>query len=751
MKLLLNEVLDKAMEEHRAGNISEADRLYTAILRKVPTHSDANHNLGVLALSTGKLSTAQKLIENAILARPEVLQFRLSYIDVLVKQKRNKDVNKVISDAINHGFSPENVNIIKNHAHQANTNFLSKKEKELDTQTFNELIELYQNSKIEVLISKCQSALKTYPPSAKILNILGAGLRAQGKVKAAIYNYRRALKVDPKFSDAYNNLGNALKDQGEFYAAIDNYSLALKYNEKHPDALQNMADVIRRVTFSKLNPEVEMHTLRLLSERTYARPKELARATISLLKLKPEVLNLLNLQEGQAVSQSTQQILIMLSNIPLLLKLMDVCPIPDLELERALTALRRMILTKIGSISLSGESLRIQSSLALQCFTNEYVYFEHHDETELVKKLENNISDKIDAGSIPSSSELACLASYRALNSYDWVSTVEPVKELKAIFERQVWEVDLETQLKPKIKQLGKIANEVSSKVQQQYEENPYPRWINLNLTRQPSSLSNIVKKSKLKLIDQLICDVETPSILIAGCGTGQHPIESATKYSNSTVLAIDLSLTSLAYAKRKTEGFGIKNLEFAQADILSLEQLQKKFDVIESVGVLHHMEDPVAGWRSLVNCLKSKGLMKIGLYSELARQDIVRTRAEIELKSFNLSSDNIRKFRRSLIKSAEPHHQSLFLSNDFYSLSNIRDLLFHVKEHRFDLKSLSKILRLLGLRFCGFEDARIVSVFKDSYPDDGSEYDLKTWERFEKDFPRIFAGMYQFWCQKVN
>ena len=48
---------------------------------------------------------------------------------------------------------------------------------------------------------------------------------------------------------------------------------------------------------------------------------------------------------------------------------------------------------------------------------------------------------------------------------------------------------------------------------------------------------------------------------------------------------------------------------------------LNKKFDIIESAGVLHHMADPVAGWRTLTNCLKPNGLMKIGLYSNLARQ----------------------------------------------------------------------------------------------------------------------------------
>ena len=74
----------------------------------------------------------------------------------------------------------------------------------------------------------------------------------------------------------------------------------------------------------------------------------------------------------------------------------------------------------------------------------------------------------------------------------------------------------------------------------------------------------------------------------------------------------------------------GLTNLEYLQADILKLDHLEQEFDIIESVGVLHHMDEPMAGWRVLVDLLKPGGLMKIGLYSELARQPYCR---ELERK----------------------------------------------------------------------------------------------------------------------
>ena len=104
-------------------------------------------------------------------------------------------------------------------------------------------------------------------------------------------------------------------------------------------------------------------------------------------------------------------------------------------------------------------------------------------------------------------------------------------------------------------------------------------------------------------------------NVLIAGCGTGQHSIETAARFKGSKVLAIDLSMSSLSYAKRKTEEFGIQNIDYMQADILGLGKLDRQFDIVESAGVLHHMDDPVAGWRVLTDCLKPGGLIKIGLY----------------------------------------------------------------------------------------------------------------------------------------
>ena len=84
MELTLDQALQKGVEAHKGGKAQEADRYYTAILKANPKHPDANHNLGVLAISLNEAETALKLFKTALEANPMIEQFWLSYIDALI-------------------------------------------------------------------------------------------------------------------------------------------------------------------------------------------------------------------------------------------------------------------------------------------------------------------------------------------------------------------------------------------------------------------------------------------------------------------------------------------------------------------------------------------------------------------------------------------------------------------------------------------------------------------------------------------
>ena len=106
--------------------------------------------------------------------------------------------------------------------------------------------------------------------------------------------------------------------------------------------------------------------------------------------------------------------------------------------------------------------------------------------------------------------------------------------------------------------------------------------------------------------------------------------------------------------------------------------------------------------------------------------------------------------FRLNMIESKIKHYKEIQNFNDFYSLSEFRDLLFHVQEHRFTIPQIKGILYDLGLKFCGFEAENIISQFKLTNSDNEDIYNLDKWHIFEEANPRAFVGMYQFWCQKI-
>ncbi len=104
MELTLDQALQKGVEAHKAGNVQEADRYYTAILKANPKHPDANHNMGVLAVGVGKVEAALPFFKTALEINPKISQFWLSYIDALIKLDRMADARAVLGQAKSSGL-----------------------------------------------------------------------------------------------------------------------------------------------------------------------------------------------------------------------------------------------------------------------------------------------------------------------------------------------------------------------------------------------------------------------------------------------------------------------------------------------------------------------------------------------------------------------------------------------------------------------------------------------------------------------
>ncbi len=285
----------------------------------------------------------------------------------------------------------------------------------------------------------------------------------------------------------------------------------------------------------------------------------------------------------------------------------------------------------------------------------------------------------------------------------------------------------------------------MSLKVQHQYEENPYPRWITAPPV-EPTRLTDFLAQD-IGVTPVAWDDAARPiDILVAGCGTGAHSIDTARRFAHTQVLAIDMSRTSLAYARRKTRALGLTNVEYWQADILKLVSLGRQFDVIEAAGVLHHLADPAAAWRLLLSLLRPNGLMFVGLYSAAARRPLAAARALIAERGYRPTAEDIRACRQDLMA-----RHGLPPFNDFASTSGCRDLLFNVMEHEFTIPEIKTFLDANNLIFLGFGQLPpdIRERFGQQFPDPAARRDLNAWHAFEQKNPYTFGNMYFFWVQK--
>ena len=113
MELTVEQVLQQGITAHKEGKLQDAERLYRAILQSQPKNPDANHNLGVLAVSANKAGAALSLFKTALEANPKIEQFWLSYIDTLIKEKLLEGAKEFIEKAKKQGVVGEKLNVLR--------------------------------------------------------------------------------------------------------------------------------------------------------------------------------------------------------------------------------------------------------------------------------------------------------------------------------------------------------------------------------------------------------------------------------------------------------------------------------------------------------------------------------------------------------------------------------------------------------------------------------------------------------------
>src|SRR5215510_13222782 len=542
-----------------------------------------------------------------------------------------------------------------------------------------------------------------------------------GKPNEAVKLYKQVLALKPDHAEACNNLGCVLLAQGKLDAAAGWFERALFLVPQLFDEFASVSAMLVAV-----NPTLGEGMKRAAG----AWPRRLPAR------------ELLGSAGFEAICGDA-----------LLRRVLESTTIRDVDLERLLTSIRLDVLRRAGDAA-AGDGVEdtilvFCGALAKQCFINEYVFATTHEEAEQAERLKAKLVEALAQDArVPALWPIAVAAYFplhalpnaQSLLERTWPSAVTD------LLARQVREPREERQYHDLIPRLTAIDDDVSMLVRDQYEENPYPRWVHAASVPEPTTiddhLRNQIPSASLRPLGKSGIDV-----LVAGCGTGRHPIEVARKYKDARVLAVDLSLTSLCYAKRKTPAPLAESIAYAQADILKIGSIERTFDLIDVSGVLHHLADPMAGWRAVLALLRPGGFMRVGLYSEFARREIVAARAFILARGYRPTADDIRRCRQELLNSPL---SGVAKFGDFFSTSECRDLRFHVQECRLTIPDIKSFIVENDLKFIGFEFApRIMQHYRNMFGGERFMSDLDRWHALETEKPDTFAGMYQFWIQK--
>jgi len=754
---VLNDLFAGALAQHRAGAFAEAERRYRYILTLFPDHADSLHNLGVLALNRGDAASAADLIGKAIKRNDRAGEYHYNIALAWRALNRIDRVASHLERAV--ALRPDDSlaylnlgNVRREQGRPADAIACYERVLAIDPKSVAARTNLAnimaERGRCDDAIALCQEALAIEPNFPEAHYSLGSALLALGRAGEAVPHLETAVTVKPNLAGGYEKLGAAYLSAGKPEIAVQATARALELNEtaQSREFFARCASLVRFTSddtnrFRKL-------MLRALAEG-WARPRELDKACISLIRLNGAI--------NDAVARAAaawparlgadallgQSGLAALAQDELLVCLLQCDPIADADFEHLLVNIRSIMLSCAtpADQTIDERSLGFFAALARQCFVNEYVYTLPPDEADRARQLQSKLAQAIaQDGPIPPLWPIA-VAAYVPLH------TTPDAKKLLgrawpdcvgALLIQQIEQPLREREIAAALPALTVIEDEVSRAVRQQYEENPYPRWVASGPPVQPIILKDVPVR-------------QTPDVLVAGCGTGLSAVEFARQMSTARILAVDLSLASLSYAKRMAGGFGLTNIEFAQADIMKLGSIGRSFDFIDASGVLHHLADPWAGWRILLSLLRPGGVMQVGLYSAVARRSVVAARKLIAERGFAPTADGIRRCREYIMAADDPLLRSVTQWGDFFTVGECRDLLFHVQEHRVTLPQIKSFLADNGAQFAGFiPEPSLLRRFTARFPERAALLDLDCWQARETEVPDLFAAMYQFWLRKT-
>lgn len=235
----------------------------------------------------------------------------------------------------------------------------------------------------------------------------------------------------------------------------------------------------------------------------------------------------------------------------------------------------------------------------------------------------------------------------------------------------------------------------MSNPVKEHYQNHPYPRYPLLASVRRCDTYA-LNLEALWARFNGTLPTPKAKRILIAGCGTFA-PYPWAVANPDVPITALDLSERGLRRARWHCILHGRRNVVYRCGDLSYKDAVDGEFGLIDSLGVLHHLEDPLAGLKSLESRLLPGGILRIMAYSRYARREEEAIRRAFRL----LGIDSLRNARRLMGKAETGSRLANYLasSDEATSGSGLADALLHPYAHSYRIDELLAMIAQTGLQ----------------------------------------------------
>ena len=262
MEITIEQLLQQGIAAHNAGNLQEAKGAYQAILQSHPKHPDANHNLGLIAISSNQIEPALLLFRTATEGNPQIEQFWVSYIDTLVKANHFKDAKQAIKKAKKKGLDAKKLKAL-----MPQLKVTANDESPSQTQ-LNSLLEHYQAGQLDAAEKLATSISQKYTTHPFSWKILGAVLKQTGRITESLSAMQKSIQLAPKDAEAHSNLGVTLQELGRSAEAQASYVQAIMLKPDYAEAHNNLAITLKEL--GRLEEAAASYTQAIMLKPDYA-------------------------------------------------------------------------------------------------------------------------------------------------------------------------------------------------------------------------------------------------------------------------------------------------------------------------------------------------------------------------------------------------------------------------------------------------------------------------------------------------